>query len=244
MNGNKFQQQNTFEKLLKEKDDANMRYISECIHEEYYSVEFEDIEIPADIDENIVSFCRKKDREKEKADKKKSFYIVLRRCAVFLLCLGIVGEISISSVDAWKLRFTNLFALEEEDHTVISPTDVWQIEEWDNYYCLNSIPDGYEMIYCEERENSKQVYYSNDIGTIALFQYDAGTNSNFDNDTTGYEKVTVRNLDAYYFAGKDRTSQIILWMEGNYLLKLCCEEDDEISKEDMLNMAETISFYE
>ena len=237
-------QHESFEKMRKDKEDANMRYISECIHDEYYSADIEKVVVPADIDADLIAFCRKKDEEYENRHRKKKAYITLRRCAVFLVCVGIVGGISVSSVDAWKLRFTNLFAFEEDDHTKFSPTDVNKIEEWNNYYYLNPVPDGYELIYCEERENSKQVYYSNDIGTIALFQYDAGTNSTFDNDTTGYEKVNIRNLDAYYFEDKDNMSQIVLWMEGEYLLKLCCEKDGKVSKEDILHMAENLLFYE
>lgn len=244
MNEKNISQHDSFEKMRKEKEDANMRYISECIHDEYYSADIENIEIPADIDADLIAFCRKKDEEYENRHRKKKAYIALRRCAVFLICIGIVGGVSVSSVDAWKLRFTNLFAFEEEDHTEFSPTDVNEIEEWNNYYYLNLVPDGYELVYCEERVNSKQVYYSNDIGTIALFQYDAGTNSTFDNDTTGYEKVTIRNLDAFYFEDKDSMIQTVLWMEGEYLLKLWCEEDGEVSKEDVLHMAENISFYE
>ncbi len=237
-------QHDSFEKMRKEKEDANMRYISECIHDEYHSADIENIEIPADIDADLIAFCRKKDEEYEKRHRKKKAYIALRHCAVFLICIGIVGGISVSSVDAWKLRFTNLFAFEEEDHTEFSPTDVNEIDEWNNYYYLDPIPDGYELVYCEERELSRQLYYSSDAGTIALFQYDAATNSNFDNDTIGYEKVAVRNLDAYYFEDKDSVSQIILWMEGEYLLKLCCEGDVKISKEDILHMVETILFYQ
>lgn len=243
MSKKNFSQHDSFQKMRKEKEDANMRYISECIHDAYYSADIDNIVIPADIDADLIAFCRKKDEEYENRRRKNKAYITLRRCAVFLVCVGIVGGISVSSVDAWKLRFTNLFAFEEEDHTAFSPTDVNKIEEWNTYYYLNPVPDGYELIYCEDRENSKQVYYSNDIGTIALFQYDAGTNSTFDNDAIGYEKVNIRNLDAYYFEDKDSMSQIVLWMEGEYLLKLCCEGDAKISKEDILHMAETISFY-
>ena len=55
----------SFEKMRKEKEEANMRYISECIHDEYYSADIENIEIPADIDANLIAFCRRKDKEYE-----------------------------------------------------------------------------------------------------------------------------------------------------------------------------------
>ncbi len=243
MNEKNFQQQNAFEKLLTEKEEANMRYISECIHEEYYSTAVEDIEIPADIDENLIAFCREKDKEeKNRKHRQKNVYIAMRRCAIALICFGLIGGFSISSVDAWKLRFLDLFVIEEDDHISIKPTDIEEFEKWDNYYCLSLIPDGYEVSYCEERGTNRQIYYSNNSGLIAVFQYDAGASANIDNETVQYEKLTVRNLDAYYFEDHVNLSRTLVWLEGEYLLRVYCEGDESIKKDDILSMAENILF--
>ena len=91
-----------FEKMQKEKEDANMRYIAQRIDDLYYQVD-QDAEIPDELDQRMLEFCRRLDGQKERERKRKKIYAIARRCAVFLLCFGIISGISISSVDAWKI---------------------------------------------------------------------------------------------------------------------------------------------
>ena len=76
------------------------------------------------------------------------------------------------------------------------------IEGWNNDYCLNPIPDGYEISFHDAEETFREIYYSKDTAVIGIFQYDASTATKVDKETTVCEKVMVRNKHAYYFEDK------------------------------------------
>ena len=180
-----------FQKMQKEKDDANMRYIAQRIDDLYYNQIDQDAEIPDELDQRMLEFCRRLDGQKERERKKKKIYLVARRCAVFLLCFGIIGGISISSVDAWKARFTNWLFNIEEDHVEISPTDMSQLNGWHNYYFFSKIPEGYELKEAEDWEVFKEIFFANDEKFLTLSQYDASSQVFLDIDTSEYKELMI-----------------------------------------------------
>ena len=40
------------------------------------------------------------------------------------------------------------------------------IEGWNNDYCLNPIPDGYEISFHDAGETFREIYYSNDTAVL------------------------------------------------------------------------------
>lgn len=240
----------SYEKLQKEKDDANMRYVAQMMHEMYYDDELEnldgigniDIEVPQELHDKMLAFARELDRKDAQERRRKLAYTVMKRCAVFLLCFGIVGGAAVSQSDALKARFTNLFLQEEEDHVIISPTDLSQLEEWDGYYFLENVPEGYELAYAEEDVLGRKIGFSNGKGLLILSQHSANAVLYADNETATYEKVTVRGHEGYYFEDKENETKYLYWIEGSEPLDLYIQNDTLINREKLLAIAEDIIF--
>lgn len=230
-----------YERLLADKEEANMHYIAECIHEMDYEIN-DFIDIPSDIEDDMVAFCKSKDKENERKKNEKNIYVFLRRCAVLLLCFGIVGGVSIISVDAWRAEFTKLIMQQGKGYVTLSPTDIGELENWNNYYFLEQLPYGYELSYCASTPDNKQIYFSNGTGTIALFQYDASTKFFIDSETANNESVSVRNKDALYSEDDENLTKEIIWLDGLYSIVLYCEGDESIKKDDLILLAEKITF--
>lgn len=230
-----------FEKMQKEKEDANMRYIAQRIDDLYYQVD-QDAEIPDELDQHMLEFCRKLDGQKERERKKKRIYAIVRRCAVFLLCFGIISGISISSVDAWKVRFTNWLFNIEEDHVELSPADFSQLNGWHNYYFFSELPEGYELKNAEDREISKDIFFANDKKLLTLSQYDASTNFFLDTDTAEYEELTIKGKSAVYREDKEYGNKSILLLEGEWTVEINSEGDEAFTFDKMKELAENLIF--
>lgn len=230
-----------FEKMQKEKEDANMRYIAQRIDDLYYQVD-QDAEIPDELDQRMLEFCRRLDGQKERERKRKKIYAIARRCAVFLLCFGIISGISISSVDAWKIRFTNWFFSEGKDHVEISPADMSQLSGWHNYYFFSEIPEGYELKNAEDREILKNLFFANGEKFLTLSQYDASSKLFLDIDTSEYKELTIGGKPAVYHKDEERCSKTMLVLEGEWTVEINSEGDEELTYDKMKELAENLIF--
>lgn len=240
--GNKELKRNlAFEKMQKEKEDANMRYIAQRIDDLYYQVD-QDAEIPDELDQHMLEFCRRLDGQKELERKKKRIYAIVRRCAVFLLCFGIISGISISSVDAWKIRFTNWFFDKEEEHVEVSPTDMSQLNGWHNYYFFSEIPEGYELKNAEDWENVKDLFFANDEKLLTISQYDASSKVFLDIDTSEYKELTIGGKPAVYREDEEHCSKSMLLLAGEWTVEINSEGDEELTYDKLKELAENLIF--
>ena len=64
----------------------------------------------------------------------------------------------------------------------LDKTNVTITRGWNNDYCLNPIPDGYEISFHDAGETFREIYYSKDTAVIGIFQYDASTATKVDNE--------------------------------------------------------------
>ena len=231
-----------FQKMQKEKDDANMRYIAQRIDDLYYNQIDQDAEIPDELDQRMLEFCRRLDGQKERERKKKKINAIARRCAVFLLCFGIIGGISISSVDAWKARFTNWLFNIEEDHVEISPTDMSQLNGWHNYYFFSEIPEGYELKEAEDWEVFKEIFFANDEKFLTLSQYDASSQVFLDIDTSEYKELMIGGKPAVYREDEERCSKSMLLLAGEWTVEINSEGDQAFTYDKMKELAEHLIF--
>ena len=231
-----------FQKMQKEKDDANMRYIAKRIDDLYYNQIEQDAEMPVELDHRMLEFCREMDEKKEREQKKKKIYLAARRCAVFLLCFGIIGGISISSVDAWKVRFTNWVFNIEDDHVEISPADFSQLNGWHNYYFFSEIPEGYELKEAEDWEYFKEFFFVNDEKFLTLSQYDASSQVFLDTDTSEYKELTIGGKPAIYHKDKESHSKKIILLDGEWAIEINSEGDKDFTYDKMVELAENLIF--
>ena len=230
-----------FEKMQKEKEDANMRYIAQRIDDLYYQVD-QDAEIPDELDQRMLEFCRRLDGQEERERKRKKIYAIARICAVFLLCFGIISGISISSVDAWKVRFTNWFNNIEEDHVELSPADMSQLSDWHNYYFFSEIPEGYELKNAEDRETLKDLSFANGEKFLTLSQYDASSKLFLDIDTSEYKELTIGGKTAMYHEDDESYSKTMLLLEGEWTVEINSEGDEDFTFDKMKELAEHLIF--
>lgn len=242
MGNNDLKHNIAYQKMQKDKDDANMRYIAQRIDDLYYNQIDEGIEMPDELDKRMLEFCRRMDNKKEQIQRKKKIYAITRRCAVFLLCFGIIGGISISSVDAWKIRFTNWFFDEEKEYVEIAPTDISQLSDWHNYYFFSEIPEGYKLEYIEDWGTVKELFFINKESLLTLSQYDASSKVFLDIDKSEYKAITIKGKDALYHEDNQSCSKTILLLEGEWTIEINSEGDEDLTYEKMKELAERLIF--
>lgn len=235
-----------YRKLIQEKSDANLEFYAKLLDdsEDFDYRSSEDIEIPPELDDKMLELCRRLDKEKASSKRRKRIIKYSKRCAVFLVCFATLSAFSIASVDAWRVKFTDLFFENHEDHISLVPTNKYEIEGWNNYYTLGELPDGYEFEYAKDLEIKTVIVFSNNYDTISIYQYLPDLQVNIDGESSFSENVDINgNSGVYSVINKQDLSEASLkWLQNDILLELVATDIETISKNDLIDLAENIKY--
>lgn len=243
-----------YEELIHEKANVNMKYLAQRIVEiraeddEEFINKFDNDqlpEMPKELKDQIFSAVEKFDMQaKEDARKKRrrNRIKVLSRCAVFLLCVGVVGALVLSQASAWKLRFLELFTTQDDDHVDIRPYDSEELENWHDYYIFDEVPEGYELTYAEDDGHDKIIIYENGENQILLDISSASKSVTVDNELTNQREIQVNGKDALLYDNKKDKMKIIILLESDKIIEIYSSGPEYLSDKTMIEMAENLQY--
>lgn len=109
-----------------------------------------------------------------------------------------------------------LFDEEEEDFNI--PTTIEQV------HLPTYMVNGYIQTDSQKYRDIAETYWENDSNLIILYQeiMEEEFKMNFDNNHTGYEKISVNNKTVYYIL--DKGEYMLLWNDGSYVYTLILPE--------------------
>lgn len=166
--------------------------------------------------------------------KMKGTLSVLQRVAIFLVCMTVLGSVTMVSADAIRLKIQKFFSWEKEKNTVLLPYDTEGMTGWNNYFALTELPEGYEKTYAEENGTYKMIVYENKDAAIILEQQDSATVISVDNESTVCESVIVLGSEGKYYNNEKDSISTLYLLTGDYLLTVYTRGEDRLVDEDLI----------
>ena len=243
MNNNEIRSNDAYERMLQEKEDANMRYVAQIIHEEYYmptEEELAQVQVPEELHNKMLALAREYDKKREKIIRKKSISRLSKMCAVFLVCFAVVGSFTITSADAVKVKLKGLLPWFEEDHVVLNPYDYSELEDWTDYYIFSEVPEGYVLAKCKKTDTYKKIIFLNENKIITLNQYPSDAKVYIDNENFAVEELII-NGEKCIFTEENNNKNLYLVKEHAFL-HIQFTNDNEIEKDDVMSLQQKIIF--
>ena len=115
-------------------------------------------------------------------------------------------------------EFIGIFFDEEEEDFNI-PTTIEQV------HLPTYMVNGYIQTDSQKFRDIAETYWENNTNLIILYQeiMEEEFKMNFDNNHTGYEKISVNNKIVYYIL--DKGEYMLLWNDGSYVYTLILPEN-------------------
>lgn len=108
-----------------------------------------------------------------RAEQKKSHWKAAKHVAIFLICAALAFTVTVPNASAIRQKFQTFFSWEEDDHSVVRPSDAENTAGWQNYYSFENLPQGYAQTFAEEIGQNKTIVYEAADNSLVLEQTDS-----------------------------------------------------------------------
>lgn len=199
-------------------------------------------------------FQRRMDRffRKEVYHKPNPALLVLRKVAVFAVCLLAAGFIAMISIPSVRASIRTLFIQTYDDHITFSRTNPNAVSTpaepyavFDGYE-VQYLPEGYEVVEWDEQKKSCLGRFKNEIhgDYITFYIRDLSTwNGPFsgDKEHIAYDYKEINGCEGYIFEATDRIgSNKVAWLDDNYHFEMF----GSINMDELIKMAENVVYKE
>ena len=171
---------------------------------------------------------------KTNSKKMKGSLSVLQKVAIFLVCITVLGSVTMVSADAIRLKIQKFFSWEKEKNTVLLPYDTEGMNGWNNYFALTQLPEGYEKAYTEENGTYKMIVYENEDTAIILEQQVSATVISVDNENNVCESVTVLGSEGKYYNNEEDAVSTLYLLTGDYVMTVYTRGEDRIQGDELI----------
>lgn len=209
--------------------------------------EFKDLEIPDSLDTWFEGFVADQKKSKRKIQTQKRRRAVSKRVAIFLAAILAVSGSVTFGVEAFRIRFLNIFFVDNETHTDLSilegnssESNISKPEGWNNYYYPTYLPEGYDLISHIGVEGFREVRFGSGDSNIIMRERTGETDIKSDIDTEDVEPdyLSINGSDAIY-AYKEGMSSIG-WLTDDTLVTL----SGPIEKDEIIKIAQNVKKFE
>lgn len=159
---------------------------------------------------------------------------VLQRVAIFLVCMTVLGSVTMVSADAIRLKIQKFFSWEKEQNTILLPYDTTGMDGWENYFALTELPEGYVQTYAKASGAYKTIVYEKNDTTLILEQQPSGTVISVDNESTVCESVTVIGSEGKYYNNEKDSISTLYLLTGDYLLTVYARGEDRLMGKELI----------
>ncbi len=202
----------------------------------------EQLAYPDELDDWFADYIKRVRARNKRKKLMKNIRLIAKRVAVFLIVITLGFTVTALSVEAFRVRLFNFVTEVSEKYTAISFTKESGVSypeiDWQAYYVLQYIPEGYSYQSSEKFGDLKIIFYANTLGQeIQFSQTILNTNYQADTENAEVADVNVNGEKGLLIKKAGRTT--IVWAEAGMTFNIIGELDDsEIKK-----MAESIKFF-
>lgn len=172
-----------------------------------------------------------------KRTEKSRRFTVLQKCAVVLLCVAVVGTVSLSSADAVRLKFKGFFIKDEGDHVDLKPVQAECLDGWEDFFALAEIPEGYEIVAAEDDGIDRVILYEKGETQLRIRELNEDAGWGIDQEQTVIEQVNIRGKEGIYFYSDEYQYSNLLWIESGRQIYISSDGPEYLTREEILELA-------
>jgi len=209
---------------------------TDALHEKY-----KNLEIPDSLDSWFDNYTAEMKAQEQKARFQKRMRLLGKRVAIFLAAFLAVSGTLTFSVEAFRLRFFNIFFADNDTHTGLEllegdNAEISKPAGWVNYYYPTYLPKGYDLESFSGVEGYRILHFSSGESTITMNEI-AGEKdyfANIDTEDVETEEISINGNNGIYVFKSGKS--IIAWLEGDSVINI----NGPISREEIIKIAEMI----
>ncbi len=194
-------------------------------------------------DQSFLAFARAYDRKANKRKVTEKRKRILQVAAVFLVCITTMTAIAVETSEAFSVRFYSLFT-NETDGSVALLTEREQeiIGEWENYWYPTYVPDGFQMVAAEKRDNKSAIVFESNDRKISfrIMEFSFNAAISHDTDTNTVEEIRIGYYKGYLFEDVQNQSIDVYWLTDDR--QMVVTATGEMDKETVIKIAEGLEF--
>jgi len=155
------------------------------------------------------------------------------RVAIVLLIMIAVSGVTVFSVEAWRVRFLNMFVVESQ---VDSDVSFWDETAYSTeHITLGYIPDGYKLTINETATASVFLQFEKGDLFFCLSRYEVSRSFSIDTESAAVKKINVNGHDTY--CSETDAVTILVWNDDAFSYSLT----GNIEKAQLICIAENVN---
>lgn len=194
-------------------------------------------------DQSFLAFARAYDRKANKRKVTEKRKRILQVAAVFLVCITTMTAIAVETSEAFRVRFYSLFTNETDGSvTLLTEREQEIIGEWEDYWYPTYVPDGFQMVAAEKRDNESVIVFESNDRKISfrIMEFSFNVAISHDTDTNTVEEVRIGYYKGYLFEDVQNQSIDVYWLTDDKQLVVAAT--GEMDKETVIKIAESLEY--
>ncbi len=194
-------------------------------------------------DQSFLEFARAYDKKAKKRKVTEKRKRILQIAAVFLVCITTMTAIALETSEAFRVRFYSLFTNETDGSvTLLTERERELIGKWEDYWYPTYVPEGFQMVAAEKRDNKSVIVFESNDGKISfrIMEFSFNAAISHDTDTNTVEEVRVGYYKGYLFEDVRNQSIDVYWLTDDRQIEVAAT--GEIEKETVIKIAEGLEF--
>ncbi|MGC2873745.1 DUF4367 domain-containing protein [Ihubacter sp. mB4P-1] len=194
-------------------------------------------------DQSFLAFARAYDRKANKRKVTEKRKRILQVAAVFLVCITTMTAIAVEISEAFRVRFYSLFTNETDGSvTLLTEREQEIIGEWEDYWYPTYVPDGFQMVAAEKRDNESVIVFESNDRKISfrIMEFPFNVAISHDTDTNTVEEVRIGYYKGYLFEDVQNQSIDVYWLTDDKQLVVAAT--GEMDKETVIKIAESLEY--
>jgi len=241
------------DKIMKDRSDNFLAYIAKASEEELlaeaeqWEKESSEIQIPKDVEENILIMAGKYNKQQNAKKTKKTFGRLLKYAAIIVLASTTILTVLVYNVDAIHVRVFDFLFKSHQEYVEVTPVERNEKDEairsvlpkeWNNFYYPAYLPDSYKFVEAETVGDAKLLTFQDDKDGILNFSQEPldGVEMMVDNENVESGEISINGGNGFWTTKGNNTNLIWNHDDSVYMLS------GPISLKEMTKIAENLEY--
>lgn len=221
-----------FDSLLK-------RACDELLQEEYEQdcKACAQVDLPKALDDRISAMLTEAKKQEPKATRRTFAHTTLHRVAVAFLCVTVLSAVIMPNVNAWRVRFQNLFLDTGDTFTAVkgSLDDTDSIAE-SAIPTPRYIPSRYRLVEFDNGGGKAYLLFQNTKQASLVLEISKNESTEFILFAAESSPIRINDMEGYSIHSEGINA--LIWERGEYVYFL----NGAVSEEELLTMAKSLEY--